>query len=112
MLGEKEPIDHPEFGKVNTEFRSRATNVRGRIYIYASGTFSDYEREAAADFGLDFDALPRGVIVGTVELVGCDDGDWYVKNPQRAVVLRKPTRRANPVWFYPFDEDVPNDENS
>jgi hypothetical protein len=107
MRGEKEPFNHPEFGMVNTEFRSRSTDVRGRIFIYASQTFTDDEREAAIDYGLDFDSLPRGVIVGTVELVGCDEGDWFVKNPQRADELRKPARRANPVWFYPFDEDVP-----
>lgn len=106
MRGAKEPFDHPEYGRVNIEFRSGPTQIRERIYIYASATATDSERDEAERFGLDFNALPRGVIVGTVELVGCDDGDWYVKSPERLTQLRKPTRRPNPVWFYPFEEDT------
>ena len=66
----------------------------------------DYETEAAVDCGLDFKSLPRGVLVGTVELVGCDEGDWYMQHPERCDELRKPARRPNPVWFFPFEEDA------
>ena len=45
-------------------------NMRGeRVYIYAGLQRIEPEDEArlAAEIGLDVDALPRGVIVGTVE---------------------------------------------
>ena len=48
------------------------------------------------------DNLPRGVIVGTVELYDCDDDEWYLRNPERATTLRKPKNKPQPVWFNPF----------
>jgi hypothetical protein len=51
---------------------------------------------------VDPDALPRGVIVGTVELYDCDGGNWHVRNPERAKTLRKPKNHPQPVWFNPF----------
>jgi hypothetical protein len=113
MRGEKEPYNHPEYGNVNIEYRSCATNIRGRLYIYASlGRYNrKYEEELAEKYDLDMNSLSRGVIIGTIELVGCDDGDWYMKNPELLSEQRKPARRANPVWFYPFNEDVPKGRN-
>ena len=46
--------------------------------------------------------LPRGVLIGTVELYGCDGGDWHLRNPKRAKKLLKPKKQPQPVWFYPF----------
>ncbi len=46
--------------------------------------------------------LPRGVIVGTVELYDCDEDEWYVRDPERANTLTKPTQHPQPVWFNPF----------
>jgi hypothetical protein len=64
-------------GVKTIEFRSRATRIRGRVYIYASlGRYS--AREAARmmkGYGIDdvdIDDLPRGVVIGTVELYDCD----------------------------------------
>ena len=51
---------------------------------------------------VDIDDLPRGVIIGTVELYDCDGGDWYVRSPERAKRLRKPRNHPQPVWFNPF----------
>src|SRR5262249_1871751 len=55
------------------------------------------------------DDLVRGVIIGFVELHDCkpeiggpSPWGWYVRNPKRAKRLRKPERRPNAVWFYPF----------
>ena len=48
------------------------------------------------------DDLPRGVLIGSVELFDCDGGDWHVRKPERAVKLLKPKNQPQPVWFYPF----------
>ena len=67
------------------------------------------------------DGLPRGVLVGTVEIIGCryvaksdseeacfevDDGSgyyaWVLDRPKRAEVLKKPTRQPQPMFFNPF----------
>ena len=64
------------------EVRSKRTNLRERVFIYAGLNRIEQAEEAriAAQFGIDVDGLPRGVLVGTVEIVGClplnqDDGD-------------------------------------
>ena len=90
------------------EFRSRRTNVRGRIFLYASlGRYNAADEAAwGVEHTIDINALPRGLIVGTVELYGCagayDDWLWRLRLPERLPVPRKPTRRPNPVWFYPW----------
>src|SRR5688572_1535121 len=82
-----------------TEYRRRPTKVRGRIYIYAALGRSDAQDEAdcEADYGIDVDSLPRGVIVGTVELFDCDGDEWQLRKPQRAKRLRKPDNQPMPV---------------
>ena len=49
--------------------------------------------------------LPRGVIVGTVELYDCtgEEGDylWHVREPERAERLLKPSNHPQPSWFRP-----------
>ncbi len=94
-------------GTKTTEYRSGPTNIRGRILIYAS--LGRYDAEEEADLMSEFDItdvavddLPRGVIIGSVELYDSDDGEWHLRNPQRAVECVAPVNRANPVWFYPF----------
>lgn len=105
------------------EVRSSNTKVRGRVYIYASlGRYpADLEDQCSDQFGLDMDALPRGVLVGTVEITGsrpleftdseaaCFEIEvvekqfaWLVANPERASELLKPTKHPQPVWFNPF----------
>jgi hypothetical protein len=93
------------------------------VYVYASlGRYAG-ESEAAwnAEFGLEIAALPRGVLVGTVEIVGCrplaltdskaacfeildTEGlfGWQLARPERADELVKPTKHPQPVWFNPF----------
>ena len=93
------------------EFRSQSTKIRGRIHIYASlGRYSaEEEAEMMAMYGIDdvaIDDLPRGVLIGTVEIYDCRVGEdyynWYVRNPERATELAKPTKHPQPVWFNPF----------
>jgi len=88
------------------ETRSRQTKIRGRIHIYASLGRSDPldEADCEADYRIDVDSLPRGVIVGTVELFDCDGDEWQFRLPERASELHKPDNHPMPVWFTPFDD--------
>jgi hypothetical protein len=94
-------------GVKKVEYRSRATRIRGRIYIYATlGRYpSDEEEELMAEYGIQdvtCDELPRRVLIGTVELYDCDEGDWKDRDPERAEKLLKPTKHPQPVWFNPI----------
>jgi hypothetical protein len=94
-------------GTKTTEYRSGPTNIRGRILIYASlGRYgNDEETEMLQEFGItdvEADDLPRGVIIGSVELHDAVKGQWYLRHPQRAEKFVEPVNRPNPVWFYPF----------
>lgn len=91
-------------GIKKVEYRTRPTHVRERVYIYASkqpGPAREFAR-----LRLQVGDLPTGVLVGTVEVVDCtgDDGDyrWHLARPRRLSRLRKPKRRPQPSWFYPF----------
>jgi ASCH domain len=110
-------------GHKTIEVRSRVTHLRERIWIYAGQNRIEAEEEAriAAEYSIDVDALPRGVLVGTVEIIGCRsvgrsdseaacfeivDGTgfhaWVLDRPERAEVLEKPTRQPQPMFFNPF----------
>lgn len=105
------------------EIRSLNTQVRGCIYLYTSkrlSTLPDALR-AAELHGLELDVLPKGLLVGSVELVESrptmvQDAQAACLSPellknQQAWRLASPTRFAEPlpvrflpygVWFYPF----------
>ena len=110
-------------GHKTIEVRSRRTNLRERVYIYAGLNRIEPQEEVriADQFGIDVDGLPRGVLVGTVQIVGCmrlkpDDSQaacfeitesdglyaWLLARPQRAGHLVKPTRQPQPMFFDPF----------
>jgi hypothetical protein len=94
-------------GIKTTEYRSSATKIRGRILINASQTRykEDEEADMLEEFGITdatADDLPRGVIIGSVELHDSDEGEWYLRNPQRAIKCVTPVNHPNPVWFYQF----------
>ncbi len=98
MLGDKE-----------IEYRNYPTDVRGVVYIYASATRypAEDEQEMQSEFGLDLDSLPRGVIVGTVEVYDCQQGaeggyEWLLRSPNRLTKPLKPKRKPEPSWFFPF----------
>jgi hypothetical protein len=90
-------------GKKKEEYRSRKTNVRGKIYIYASKTPADKSEFKKSK--LLREDLPVGVIVGTVEITGCrkrkNDYAWKLEDPVRLKRPFKPENHPNPVWFYP-----------
>ena len=93
------------------DFRPRSTDIRGQIYIYAS--FWRYTTQEEAEmmkmYGMSdvkCDDLPRGILIGTVEIWDCTGKDrdfhWHVRNPQRAEKMLKPTNHPQSIWFDPF----------
>lgn len=87
------------------EYRSIPTSIRGRIYIYASNTLADID--SSLRLGIKNEDLPRGVLIGSVEIVGCEGNKrlgyaWILANPERLPELIKPVKKPQPVWFYPF----------
>lgn len=90
------------------EYRSQATKVRGTVYIYAAlGRPEVSDREVANLVGQSWDHLDIGVIVGMVDVVGCDETEsgfeWQLANPKRLDTPLKPDNQPQPVWFNPFD---------
>ena len=105
------------------EVRSQETAQRGPIYVYASKKFADMPAadRAVETHKLDVESLPRGLIVGTVDIVAsrpCRPSDssaacvpqsfltgyfsWELVNATR---FEEPmTVRFLPygVWFYPW----------
>ena len=95
-------------GKKTIEYRSMVTNIRGRVYIYASltpGPLEDFE-ELDAKPG-DF---PTAVLVGTVKIKGCKEPlffehggyHWLLEKPERLPKPIKADNKAQPSWFIPF----------
>jgi hypothetical protein len=110
-------------GHKTIEVRSQRINIRERVHIYAGRNRieTDEEHRIAAQFGIDVDGLPRGVLIGTIEIVGCrplDKSDspvacfeidqaecfyaWLLDRPERAENLQTPTKHPQPVFFNPF----------
>lgn len=111
-------------GTKTVEARTKRTNKKGeRVFIYAGLQHIEPDEEAriTQEFGIDVDALPRGVLVGTVEIVGCESLEprhcraacfkitettggfaWLLKNPRRADVLMKPDKHPQPSFFEPY----------
>jgi hypothetical protein len=93
------------------EFRNMPTRVRGRVQIYASlGRYSSAEEaEMLEEYGIDevdCDDLPRGVLIGTVEIRDCtgkgNKYNWHLRDPERATRFLRPKKQPQPVWFNPF----------
>jgi ASCH domain len=105
------------------EIRSSGVRVRGPIYIYASRRPSSHAAalRAAERAGLEIDGLPRGVVVGTAELV--ESRPAVPQDAADACVVRdhltgrfawrlEHAKRFDPpmsvdhvpcgIWFYPF----------
>jgi hypothetical protein len=110
------------FGHKTIEVRSRRTHLRERVHIYAGLNRIEPQEEAriAQEYGINVNDLPRGVLVGTVQIIGCRDlamsdseaaciqvdaGSgyyaWVLDRPMRAEVLVKPTRQPQPMFFKP-----------
>jgi hypothetical protein len=92
------------------EYRSRATSFRGRVLLYATlnRVSPGVEHDVARKYRLDVEGLPRGVLVGTVEIYGCEpcpEGGfaWLLRKPER---LKEPLRPGKAPcsagFFFPF----------
>lgn len=92
-------------GQKPLEFRTVLTNIRERVYIYAS-LRPRTEPELWRDMTKTAADLPCGCIVGSVEIVDCKphrNGGYAYKlaNPKR---LRQPLYAKNqpsPIFWYP-----------
>jgi hypothetical protein len=91
-------------GVKRIEYRTQPTRKRGRVYIYASKTPGPPAEFRA--LGLKPGDLPTGVLIGTVEITGCNGREgyyeWTLANPQRLPEPVAPTRHPQPSWFFPF----------
>ncbi|MFO0843276.1 MAG: ASCH domain-containing protein [Gemmataceae bacterium] len=71
-------------GEKRREYRSWRTSHRGPLLIHAG---KEVDREALAESGLDADELPRGALVGVVDVVGCrrlkGGFAWVLESPRR-----------------------------
>jgi len=90
-------------GDKKIEYRTWPTTHRGRIYIYAAKT--PVQLPGHED-PLDPLKLPRGVLVGTVEIVDCKKGEkyfeWGLRNPVRFDPPLTFNAFPQAGYFYPF----------
>lgn len=91
-------------GEKVIEYRTVPTNIRERVYIYASKKVFNIGYHA---YGINAENLVRGKIIGTVEIIGClrnEDGgyEWRLANAKRLRKPLKPKNKPQPVWFRPF----------
>lgn len=98
-------------GEKKEEFRTLRTNIRGRVGVYAGeGRYpKEDEEQSARDYQVELDPLPRGVLVGTVEITGCVENEdgmfaWKLAHPRRLREMLKPRNHPQPRFFYPFDK--------
>jgi hypothetical protein len=88
------------------EYRSRATKIRGRVFLYAS--LKPREDGNWKRLKMKPEDAPTGMIVGSVEIVDCvyfekDDCYGYkLKNPKRYKKHLKPKSHPQPCFFFPF----------
>ena len=96
-------------GEKTIEFRSVPVRYRGPIYIYVSlGKSELSDAELEAEMGYNWKNVPRGVVIGTVDVVDCTgepgDYEWHLSNPVRlkTPVPPSPGQQPGQIWFYPF----------
>ena len=89
-------------GYKDVENRTRSTSFRGRLLIHAGLKVDPRGFQFLWEKGLHRrvpDELPRGQLIGTVELLDVLDGypsDWAVRG-HRHLVLRRPNEFLNPI---------------
>jgi hypothetical protein len=91
------------------EYCNYSTDVRDVVYISASAPRypAEDDRDMQTEYGLDLDSLPRGVIVGTVEVYECRLGavcgyEWLLRWPRRLPKVLKPKSKPEPSRFCAF----------
>jgi hypothetical protein len=115
-------------GVKTIEVRSVPAAVRGPIYLYTGWrpALDEAAQAAAARESLQIETLPRGVLVGVVQVVDCrpctpeDAGHallpepllvnrfgWRVDRPERLAPPLHVRFRPYGIWFYPFQRRNP-----
>jgi hypothetical protein len=105
------------------EVRSQPTQLRGTIYLYASKRPSPLAAAATATrrWNIDIDTLPRGKVVGLVDVIDCRPSRpsdrqaacvsaellkehfvYQLDQPRRFDVPHPVRFLPYGVWFYPF----------
>lgn len=92
-------------GTKRYEYRSVPTNIRERVYLYASLKHRT-EKEFWRGMGVTPQQLPKGVIVGTVEVTDCKRAafggyKYKLANPKRLRKHLVATNQPNPLWWRP-----------
>lgn len=92
-------------GTKRYEYRSVRTNIRERVYLYAS-LKPRPEKELWREMDKSADQLPKGKIVGSVQIVDCREhprGGYAYKlaNPKRLRVHLVPKNQPSPVFWRP-----------
>jgi hypothetical protein len=93
-------------GEKREEYRSRATRIRERVYIYASLTPSEWD-EDWQEVGKQKGELPTGKVVGTVEVTDCywhkrhECYAYTLSEPQRLQVFLKSSNQPQPGFWRP-----------
>ena len=94
-------------GKKTEEYRSMPTNIRERVYLYASRRPAEDEEEGWGEAGFEVGELPTGLIVGTVEIVDChwdDELDCFAYSLERPLRLEgflKAINQPQPRFWLP-----------
>jgi len=89
-------------GEKKVEYRSRITHVRGKVLLYAAKPQTDHSLLRA---WVKAAKLPHGVILGSMEIVGCkeygpDDFGWLLANPTRLKRPVPPRGKPQPSFFF------------
>lgn len=93
-------------GEKRKEYRTRPTNIRGRVFVYASLRAAD-DAPGWRRVGNEVGSLPTGKIVGTVEVRDCI---WDKRHGCYAYILERPRRlrkhliannQPQPIWWRP-----------
>ncbi|WP_437192100.1 ASCH domain-containing protein [Planctomicrobium sp. SH527] len=105
------------------EIRNLPTRIRGRVYLYASKRFSSLPctQQVCDDYNLVRESLPRGCIVGTIEVLDCrasrpedaplacvppmlvqEKYSWLLGGAVRCPQLWPARYPPFGPWFYPF----------
>jgi len=96
-------------GEKVEEYRSMPTNIRERVYLYAS-LREEEDEEAWEDTGLVRGTLPLGLIVGSVEIVYCRWVNEYgcyayeLRDPRRLDRFLKAKNQPQPKFWIPVFE--------
>lgn len=101
-------------GTKKAEYRSSATHIRGRVYLYASMKPAKPERWKGT--GYQPGDLPTRALVGTVEIVDCvwdarqQSFAYKLKNPKRLRrhIVPANVRVAGPRFWRPRFPGSPN----